>query len=172
MISLYLLRHAKAAPQDSRGDAERPLTERGSKAAKAMGALLATLKPAPGLVLCSTSLRTRQTLDLVVPSLAKPPQLLFEEGLYLAAARQLLARLRRVPPATGSVLLVGHNPGLQELAARLAEGGGAEAGLFDAGFPTTALAAFELDANWPELGRKRARLVLFMTPKQLKGVTD
>jgi phosphohistidine phosphatase len=167
MSTLYLLRHAKAVPQDPDGDAARALAERGRKAAAAMGRFLATLAPAPVLVLCSTSRRTRQTLDLVVPFLAEPPQLLFEEGLYLAEARQLLTRLRRVPAGTASVLLVGHNPGMQELAARLAEGTGGPASRLETGFPTAALAEFELEAPWAELGRRRARLVRFVTPKEL-----
>lgn len=166
---LHLLRHAKAAPQEEgASDRERPLEPRGRRAAQALAAWVAGHRLAPDLVLCSPSLRTRQTLDIVAPALARPPQILIEDGLYLANARQLLGRLRQVATGVASVMVVGHNPGLNELATMLSDvSGGALPARLAAGFPTGALASFEVPVAWPALDRRLARLAGFVTPKQL-----
>jgi phosphohistidine phosphatase len=166
--TLYLLRHAKAAPESSLGDARRPLTKRGRKAAKAMAELLGTLDPAPELVLCSTSVRTRETLELILPALQPPPAVIYEDGLYLAAATELIERLRKVLKDTGSVLLIGHNPGLHELGARLA----VDPGRLAEGFPTAALAVLQVPGPWVELQWQKAKLVLYQTPKELNRDAD
>ena len=163
MKTLYILRHAKAAPEDKAGDAERPLTKRGRNAAAAMGAYLGTLTPAPQLVLCSTSLRTRETLEQIVPSLDPVPQSRFEESLYLASAGRLLDRLQDLPEAIESVLLIGHNPGLHQLAATLPSDPSALAD----GFPTAALAVLRFSGDWTSLRPQRAALIDYQTPKSL-----
>src|SRR5260370_33468935 len=118
---LHLLRHAKATPQGDGTDRERPLEQRGRRAAQAVAAWAAEHRLAPALVLCSPALRTRQTLDIIAPAFARPPQLLIEDALYLATARQLVAQLRPGPASAASVIIVGHNPGLQELATPLTD---------------------------------------------------
>lgn len=174
MSELHLLRHAKAAPQEEGGsDRERPLEQRGRRAAQALADWAAARRLAAELVLCSPALRTRQTLDIVAPALARPPQILIEDGLYLANARQLLARLRQVADSVASVMVVGHNPGLHELAAILSDvSGGALPGRLAAGFPTGALASFEVPVPWPALDRRRARLTGLTTPKELMRGID
>jgi phosphohistidine phosphatase len=169
MKTLYLLRHAKAVPGDAEGDDRaRPLAERGDRASRAVGQWLADRRATPALVLCSSTVRTRQTLALVLPALTPAPQVLYEDGLYLADARVLLARLREVGAGTASLLLVGHNPGIQELAALLAEPTtGRLARRLAEGMPTGALVAFEVPGNWSALDRHRARLVDIVTPKEL-----
>lgn len=137
--------------------------KRGRKAAAAMGEYLAGLAPPPTLILCSTSLRTRETLDEILPALEPEPQVLFEDALYLADASRLLDRLQRLPEQTASVLLIGHNPGLHQLAATLASD--AE-GLAD-GFPTSALAMLRVSGSWSALRPHQAKLVDFKTPKLL-----
>jgi len=166
---LYLLRHAKAAAA-AVGDAdrERPLTERGQRAARALARWMAEKRLEPELILCSSATRTRQTLALILPSFARARQVLYEDALYLADARGLLARLRQVPASVASVLLVGHNPGLEELAAQLA-GGSRRLG---DGLPTGALVVFELAADWDEAGDKAARFVGLVTPKELGRERD
>jgi phosphohistidine phosphatase len=166
--TLYILRHAKAEAEGQDGDAERPLMKRGRKAAAAMGEYLATLKPSPRLILCSTALRTRETLDAILPSLDPAPQTLFEDALYLAGANRLLDRLRHLPEQTESVLLIGHNPGLHQLAASLASDAGALAN----GFPTAALAVLRIAGAWPALKPRQATLVDFKTPKALRNDPD
>lgn len=168
MKTLYILRHAKAAPEDRAGDAERPLMKRGRKAAAAMGAYLAGLEPPPALVLCSTSLRTRETLDAILPELDNEPQLFFEDVLYLASASRLLDRLQRLPEQAASVLLIGHNPGLHQLAVALAT----DAGELADGFPTAALAVLCVSGRWSALCPRQAKLVDFKTPKSLSRDPD
>lgn len=167
---LYLLRHAKAAPvpEGDGGDRERPLEQRGRRGAQAIASWIAEHRVAPELVLCSPSLRTRQTLDIVAPAFARPPQIMVEDGLYLATARQLLARLRQVPAGITSLMAVGHNPGFHELANLLTDvSTGQLPARVAAGFPTAALATYEVTVPWRALDRRRARLVAFATPKEL-----
>ncbi len=168
MKTLYLLRHAKAVPESSLGDARRGLAKRGRKAAKAMAEFLGKLVPAPELVLCSAAARTRETLELVLPALDPPPAVSYEDGLYLAEASELLERLRKLPKNSQSVLLVGHNPGLHELGARLA----VDPGRLAEGFPTAALAALQIPGSWAELEWQQARLVLYQTAKELSRDLD
>jgi phosphohistidine phosphatase len=171
-LRLYLLRHAKAEPagESAERDRDRPLEAKGRRGAQAVAAWIAERRLAPQLVLCSPSLRTRQTLDIVAPAFAAPPEILVEDGLYLAGARQILARLRKIPAEIASVLVVGHNPGFQELAALLSDvAAGPLPARIAAGFPTAALASYELTVPWSALDRRRAHLVAFVTPKELRS---
>lgn len=159
MNTLYLLRHAKAETQGAGGDQERKLAEAGIKDAKTMAAAMVEARVSPELVLCSESARTRQTLELVLPALKPAPRIVCEDELYLADAKHLLARLRHVPEDTRSVLLVGHNPGLQELAVLLSDRrAGPLMAQLALGFPTSALASFDLPLPWPELATGTAHL--------------
>lgn len=130
----------------------------------------------PSLVLCSSARRTRETLDLLHDALGARVPIQIEPGLYLADAATLLARLRHVPPEVPSVLLIGHNPGLQELVAELTEAPGAASAEARARlrrkFPTGALARFRLKLDdWKMLSRDaRAgaiKLLKVVTPAQL-----
>jgi phosphohistidine phosphatase len=165
---LYLLRHAKAVPaEEGAPDRERPLEPRGRRAAQAMAAWLGEHHILPDLVLCSPSLRTRQTLDIVTPGFDRPPKIALDEGLYLAAADRLLARLRRVPASAECVLLVGHNPGLHELTLFLAESPSGPLLARLGGFPTGVLVRFDVGVPWEALGRRTARLASVINPKEL-----
>ena len=168
MSELYLLRHAKAAPQAEGGpDRDRPLEQRGRRAAQAVAGWIAEHRIAPELVLCSPSLRTRQTLDIVALAFARPPEILIQDELYLASAGQLLTRLRKVPSQTAGVMMVGHNPGFYELAVLLSEvrSGALLARL--GSFPTGALAQYEISVSWSRLDRRGARLIAAALPKEL-----
>lgn len=170
MSSLHLLRHAKAAPLGEGGDRERPLEQKGRRGAQAIAAWIAERRLAVELVLCSPSLRTRQTLDIVAPAFARPPAILLEDGLYLASARQLLARLKQIPAAVTSAMVIGHNPGFQELAIILSDvATGPLPARLAGGFPTAALASYEVAVPWSALDRRRARLAGFVTPKELRS---
>ena len=123
MKRLWLLRHAKSSwDEPGLADHDRPLAPRGRKAGKRMRRWAAEHDVRPDLVLCSTAVRARATLDLVAPALGAP-DVEIEGGLYHAWADDLLERLRGVPPDSTSVLLIGHNPGLHDLAALLAPPG-------------------------------------------------
>jgi phosphohistidine phosphatase len=166
MKQLTLIRHAKAVDgEDFDDDHERPLRGRGHRASSELGRDLASNPPC--LILCSTALRTRQTVADVIAGWPAVPPIRYERELYLSTATTLLRRLRRVEPQYGSVWLVGHNPGMHELARLLARNAaGAES--FPAlreQFPTAARAVFALDADdWSQLGAAPQALQEFALP--------
>ena len=154
MSRLYLLRHAKSSWKDaSLDDHDRPLAPRGRKASKAIGRYLRDHDIEPELVLCSSAKRARQTLERLGPAGVDAR---IEPELYGAGAHALLERLHAVPEDVASVMLIGHNPGMQQLAFTLA-------GLDDK-FPTAALATFEC-SRWRSL--ERAELVDYVRPRDL-----
>ena len=164
---LLLMRHAKSSWEDpSLPDRERPLSKRGGGAAERMGAHLRAARLIPDVVLCSTSLRTRETLDrLGLPG----GEVRFEAALYGAGADELLARLRDLTAETGSAAIIGHNPGMHDLAIELAGSDlGEPAARMREKFPTGALAVFEVDGPWRNLARGRARLTIFLVPRELE----
>ena len=121
MKRLYLLRHAKSSWDDpTLADHDRPLAPRGRRAAKVIAKHLGRKGISPELVLCSPSRRTRQTLKRLAPGLGKNVDVRIEPELYAASAPVLLEVLHEVPDEIESVVLIGHNPGIQDLALSLA----------------------------------------------------
>lgn len=172
MHLLHLLRHAKSGRNEGLEDRDRTLSKRGREAARAIGKRLPDTIGQIDLVLCSSSVRTRETADLVLAAYTKPPRTLFEDALYLVGDGALIRRLRRLDEACGSVLVIGHNPGLHQLAVTLAAPKSPQfAALADGKFPTTARASLEIDSDWAALERGRNRLVAYVTPKSL-GIED
>ncbi|CAN5275540.1 histidine phosphatase family protein [soil metagenome] len=167
MKALYLLRHAKSSHAGGEADHDRPLAERGRRAAPLIAEHMRRQKIAPALVLCSSARRTRETLDLLAPALGDDTVRRFEDGLYQADAAALLERLRQVPHDVPTVMLVGHNPAVQEMALTLA-GGGADVERLREKFPTAALATLAFDgAAWHELAPGDAELTGYVTPADL-----
>jgi phosphohistidine phosphatase len=165
MRTLYLLRHAKSRWDDPGcPDSQRRLAPRGVRDAKRVAKHLRRLGVAPELVLCSSAVRTRETLELVLPAFAEVA-VRVEDELYGAASEALLERLRALPEGVGSVLLIGHNPGLQDLAVTLVSRDADRARLV-AKFPTAALATLALP-SW-RLDPGDAELVDYVVPKQLR----
>jgi phosphohistidine phosphatase len=169
--TVLLLRHAKSAWGDAGlADHERPLNRRGERSAKGMAEHIANKSPRPDLILCSTAIRSRQTLAPLVHRLAAPaPPILLEKALYLASEAALLARLREVPREADTVLLIGHNDGIWQLAEVLAGRGraGLVAALHDK-FPTGALATLRAPIKrWSELAAGSAELTAFVRPRDL-----
>jgi phosphohistidine phosphatase len=165
--TLFLLRHAKSSWDDPElPDRERPLARRGRRDAQSIAKHLVRLGVEPGLVLCSSAVRTRETLELVRPAL-ETSTVLLEDGLYAASSDELLTRVRRVPDAVASVMLIGHNPGLQELALVLASSG-EELRRLETKFPTCALATLDLATIWSRLAPAEAILASYIVPKQLR----
>ena len=118
-------------------------------------------------MLCSSAVRTRETLDAILPVLGGP-EVEIEDGLYGAWADALLSRLHAVPDSVESVLLIGHNPGIGDLALALAGGGDEEAlHRLCEGVPTGALATLEFAGGWPELRDGGASLVDYVVPREL-----
>lgn len=167
---LHLLRHAKSSWGDpGLRDHDRPLSGRGERAAVAMADHLRREGIAPDLVLCSTARRTVDTLAAIRSGLPASSEVETSRQLYEVGAEALLERLRRVPGTVGVLLLIGHNPGLEELSTRLA-GAGTDPAARQAlarKFPTGALATLEFDGGWPDLSWGGARLTGFIAPKDL-----
>ena len=174
MRQLLLLRHAKSSWDDpALSDHSRPLNHRGRMAAQAMRRAMQGLGLSPQLVLVSTSRRTLQTMQELEPWTTLPVVTPLD-GLYLADAETILAAIRATPPEIHSLLVIGHNPGLHELAYRLA--GSPDPGTENAdarrladGFPSGALAEFALPGDTATDG---ARLVRFICPRDLPEVAD
>jgi phosphohistidine phosphatase len=163
MPTLYLLRHAKSSWGDPElPDHDRPLAPRGERAAALIGEHLRSAGIAPALVLCSSAVRARETLDRVAPE----GELRIEPELYGAEEHDLLERVRLLPSRVESVMLIGHNPGLQELALLLAGQGEALADLHRK-FPTAALVTLGFEGEWDQLGPGVARLEGFVRPRDL-----
>jgi phosphohistidine phosphatase len=169
MKRLYLLRHAKSSwDNPTLADHDRPLAPRGRRAAKLIANHLRRAGIRPELVLCSPSRRTRETLKRIAPSLGKGAEVRIEPRIYAASAATLLEALHEVPDEVESVMLIGHNPGIQELALSLARLS-PESGRVESKFPTAALATLELDGTWRELAPGGTELVSFLRPKELSG---
>lgn len=192
-----LLRHAKSDWPDGVPDHERPLASRGRRDAPTMGRWLRAEGHVPDHVVCSTALRTRQTWELVQPELHTAPSTVFEPRVYAASVRQLAEVVGSAPEAARTLLLVGHNPGIEEFAVTLAAanasanvsanagtdasanasaiaeadsaGGGraAELDRMRGKFPTAAIAVFEWSGGWDQLFPGVARLARFVTPRDL-----
>ncbi len=171
MKTILLLRHAKSAwGQPGLDDHDRPLNKRGERAAEAMAEHIVHNAPRPDLILCSTAVRTRQTLAPLIHRLVPPaPPIALEKGLYLATEGELLVRLRAVGEDVHTVLLIGHNEGIGELASALAgDGDPALLALLQEKFPTGTLATLQLDeAPWRDLAPGAAELMAFVRPRDI-----
>lgn len=177
MLTLALLRHAKSSWDDpAQEDFDRPLNERGLKAAPAAGAALVKLGIVPDLVLCSAAQRTRETLKHVMAAMAlpTPPKTVIDEKLYLASPVTLLELIRDIPEGRSCVLLIGHNPGLHALALTLTGRGDPVArAAMAVRYPTAALAVLKIDRDrWSGVRASDATLEAFWTPKKGFGGAD
>jgi phosphohistidine phosphatase len=173
MKTLHLMRHAKSSWEDAgASDHDRALTASGREAAGLVANYLAAALSEVELVLCSSALRTCQTLDALRPVLAAETVIRIEDELYEAGAADLLRRLRQVDGATPATLVVGHNPTMQNLTLELAsEGDPAAMERIRTKFPTAALATLTFGETWSQLDRGAARLESFNTPGALRRGT-
>jgi phosphohistidine phosphatase len=166
---LYLLRHAKSSWDDPRlPDHDRPLAPRGQRAVRRLREHLVGLSDGPELVLCSSARRTMMTLAGIADALPVGVDTRIEDGLYGAAGGELLTRLRRVADEVRGVMVIGHNPGLEDLA-HLLVGSGADDARERMGekFPTGALAILVVDRSWADLAPDAARLETFVVPRDM-----
>jgi phosphohistidine phosphatase len=164
--TLLLLRHAKSSWDDPQlADQDRPLNSRGRKAAARMADYMQDAGFQPSIVLCSNALRARQTLELLQQALPKEATVKVEPRLYTAGSRELLTRIRRLSPSAPSVLVVGHNPAMQDLVVDLASES-PELMAIRRKFPTAALAVLEAQIDeWKQLASGKASFVDYVTPK-------
>ena len=164
---LILLRHAKSAWPDV-PDRDRPLAKRGRRDAPKIGRWLREHGYLPDTVICSDARRTRQTWDRVARELGGSPSVTFEPRAYAASALTLLYLVRELPASCHAALLIGHNPGVSELASNLIETNGDDTpGSPGLRFPTAAVAVLEFSGDWAGLSLARARLVAYTTPADL-----
>ncbi len=139
---LIIVRHAKAEDATDNSDRERALTGRGRRQADDVGATLATRGVLPDHVICSTSVRTRQTLELAMGHFPQRPTVDFEEAVYGADPDTVLDLVHMADPGVGALLVVGHNPTMAQLAAMFTGNGGLMS------FPTAGIALVELEVEW------------------------
>ena len=172
MKRLFLLRHAKAEPGDAgTEDFDRNLMLSGVQDGAAMARYLRKSEYGVDLILCSSSARTTQTAELVLKEIEAPIE--YRANLYLADAARLIAATRGAPAAASGLMLVGHNPGMEDAAARLArepvrrkERARHEA--LEEKFPTCALAVLEFDVGrWRDVKEGSGKLIEFVRPKDL-----
>lgn len=171
MKTLALLRHAKSDWSDpGLGDFDRPLAPRGIKAAGRMGKALEALGLAPDLVLCSEARRAHQTWDLVAVRMHRVPRVELLQSLYLATPRTMLREIGAQDTGVACLMLIGHNPGMENLAAELAGPGSdsVAAQIMAEKYPTAALAVLSFDLpTWRQIQPGSGRLVRFLRPRDL-----
>jgi phosphohistidine phosphatase len=172
MKTLLLLRHAKSSWDDhSLDDFDRPLNERGRKTAPRVGGWMRKNGWVPDRVLCSAARRAMETWERMEEETGAGPEVEVVQGLYLAEPHRILGIVRGQDDDVGSVLVVGHNPGFEDLARMLATEGDprALAGL-GGGFPTGGLAIFRFPVErWSEVGPGVGRMEVFVRPRDLGG---
>lgn len=163
MLNLFLMRHAKSS-WDTPGlaDFDRPLNERGKKAAPFMGEVFASKNCAVDLVLCSPAKRTRQTADLFMKAAGLDTPIDFEDGIYEASCRSLVNIIKRQDSESKNLLMIGHNPGFGELLFYLTQN--------REHFPTAALARISFDfEDWMHVNSETGKFHWILRPKELKG---
>jgi phosphohistidine phosphatase len=170
MRRLMLIRHAKSElAEKGQADLDRSLSARGREVAPHMGHYIARHALKPDRALVSAARRTRETWDLLAEAFDKAPPAVFDPRLYEAQAKALLAILRETPAGVHALLMVGHNPAMQELASLLMATGDmtARQNLLEK-FPTAALAVIDFAVDrWDEVAPHAGRLDRFVTPRAL-----
>jgi len=161
MKTLFLLRHAKSSwKDDTLPDFERPLNRRGKDAAVTIGRYFKTSAIVPELILCSPAERARETLNLVLKASRWTTEVRYDQRIYEASAQRLVEVVSQIENDRKVAMLVGHNPGMEELLAFLTHE--------TRHMPTCALARISLDGvSWKEIDRGIGKLEWFVTPKDL-----
>ncbi|MGH3951270.1 MAG: SixA phosphatase family protein [Pseudonocardiaceae bacterium] len=155
--TLVILRHAKSGPPDGKPDVDRPLAERGMRDAPAVGRWLNEHVPKVDLVICSPAQRARQTWQVAAGEFDADPRVVHDVHLYAASARDLAEVVRELPAEAATVLLVGHNPGLEDLVLALS------------GEPctlkTSSIAVLSGEGEWTDCAPGWAELTATTTPR-------
>jgi phosphohistidine phosphatase len=174
MRRLFLIRHAKTEPHIGRDDYKRKLTDRGRADARRVAAALVGRRMLPDLLVHSGTARAKETAEIFAAEWGRKVDLRKELGLYDASLGNLLALARSLSNDDARVGLVGHNPGLGELAMALT-GSGAEPDLnrLASRYPTGAVAVLDFSVKrWEEVEGNGGTLVLYLTPSELEAGAD
>lgn len=161
--TLVLMRHSKAEEGIGKVDHDRELARRGEKDAQAAGAWLRSQGLVPDLVICSTAVRTRQTWDHACKGGAQAEFVEYRKTVYLGGPQQVLETIREDAGETASVLVIGHNPTMADLASMLTDGEGSTEA-HDAlaqGFATSGLAVLSYSGDWADLDHSTCSLRRF-----------
>jgi phosphohistidine phosphatase len=166
MKTLLLLRHAKSDWDDpSLRDFDRPLADRGKRDAPEIGKALRKRGPLPDLILSSPAARAKATTKAVVKAAKIKLDVEYDEAIYSASSAELVTLVNRLPDSCSCAMMVGHNPGFEDLVGRLS--GSHER------MPTAALACLEFQVeSWSDVGDQEGKLVWLLTPKELKAKRD
>jgi len=173
MLRLLLLRHAKAAWPAGILDVDRPLAQRGQAAALLMGSYLKKERLEPDLAIVSSARRTQETWERVQPYLGEI-EMRPDGRIYEAPVSRLVEVVREVEPGIRTLLVIGHNPGFEDLA-KLLIGEGDMDGILQLGqkYPTAGLAVIDFALErWADVAHKSGRLDRFVTPKSLGSGED
>ena len=174
-MRLMLLRHAKSEKAEpGERDHERTLNARGRSETPKIGAYMARHGLIPDRAIVSTARRTRETWELLAGALGTPPPVVFDERLYDAAPKTIIAVVKEAERAEHALLVIGHNPGLHDTARLLIASGDVEAReRLNEGMPTAALAVIDFAGeNWRKLHDHGGRLERFVSPRSLTAATD
>lgn len=165
--TLIVLRHAKSDWPVGVPDGQRPLSDRGRRDAPAAGRWLSQAGLVPDVALVSVAIRTRQTWQLAAAQLPQPVPTEFVEQIYAADWTDLLAVARSADPQCSTVIMVGHNPGSEDLATHLSGPGSDESALalMAVKYPTAAIAVLDVPGEWADLAPDSARLRSFVVPR-------
>jgi len=175
MLRLMLLRHAKSSwASPGMDDKDRPLSPRGARAAPAIGAYMRGHELVPKLVLCSSARRARDTWNLVANELTMLPKLIVDDTLYdFGDGRRLMQALVTKAAGAQAVMIVGHNPAIENLARRLIGKGDAKLRqLLQSKYPTGALTIIDFNTkSWGEVKDGSGILSAFTRPRDLEVET-
>ena len=171
MLRLLLLRHAKAIPYAGRDDYERTLTDRGRADAALLANYVARHEMEPDLLLHSGAARTKETAEIVLRKLPSGIEVSIEPNIYEANRPTLMEVIQDLPEDSPTVMIVGHNPGIADLARQLSgRGDASQIARMTVKFPTSGLAALEFPGHsWSEVHAHSGSLLAFVTPASLGG---
>ncbi len=166
--TIIILRHGQAKNAGiSEHDHNRALTAKGREEAMEVGETMADNGFIPDYVLCSTATRTRETLAELQNSFPEPLSVTYSQKIYNASEIDLINQVATIPENTNKLLLIGHNPGLYQLALALAKGGDKQMhNELQMQFPTCALVVINFEGEWQNIAHAHSKLTLFATPQK------
>ena len=172
MKRLYVLRHSKAGQTNKKilNDQERPLTQKGLDICPNVAEYLQNCDIQPELVICSTALRTKQTVEEVLEYLKSDATVEYTQKLYLASSENIFTVIQNISPDVKSVMIAGHNPGLHQFVIELS-GKGAKKKFREmrSNFPPASIASFNLNSSeWVDCEIQSGELMDFASSKELK----